>query len=58
MFQRNKPNKQQVREWLRQEINQRRPPPDPSEIRAQLDWGLVEFEYDDRCSPGFLETPI
>ena len=56
MFQLTKPNKQQVREWLRHEIDQRRPPPDPLEIQKQLGWGMVESEYDDRCSRGFLET--
>lgn len=49
-----KPSKKRVREWLRQEIDQHRPPPDPAEIRSQLGWSLVEFEYDDRRSLDFL----
>lgn len=48
------PTREQVREWLRQEIDQRRPQPDPTEIRSQLGWTLVEFEYDDRRSYDFL----
>lgn len=49
-----KPGREQVREWLRQEIDQHRPPPEPTEIRSQLGWTLVEFEYDDRRSHDFL----
>jgi hypothetical protein len=48
------PSREQVREWLRQEIAEHRPPPDPTEIRNQLGWTLVEFEYDDRHSQDFL----
>jgi hypothetical protein len=48
MFQHNKPSREQVREWLKQEVGLRRPPPDPAEIRHHLGWGLVEVEYDDR----------
>jgi hypothetical protein len=58
MFQSHKPTREQVREWLRQEVNQRRPPPDPLEIRRQLGWSLVEFEYDDRCTLSLLETTL
>lgn len=58
MFQSQKPTREQVREWLRKEIDQRRPPPDPWEIRHQLGWSLVEFEYDDRCSQSLLEPPL
>lgn len=53
MFQSHKPNKDQVREWLRQELDQRRPPPDLLEIRRQLGWSLVKFEYDDCCTLSF-----
>lgn len=56
MLQLHNPTKEQVREWLRQEIGERRPPPDPLEIRRQLAWSLVEFEYDDRCTRSLLET--
>lgn len=58
MFQSHKPTRGQVREWLRQELDQRRPPPDPLEIRRQLGWSLVEFEYDERCTRSILETPL
>lgn len=58
MLQRNRPNKEEVREWLRQEIGQQRPPPYPAEIRHQLGWNLVEFEYDDRYIQSILEIPI
>jgi hypothetical protein len=47
MYQPNKPCREQVREWLRQEVAQHRPPPDPKEIRRQLGWDLVELERDD-----------
>ena len=33
-----KPAKEKVREWLRHEISERRPPPDISEIRRKLGW--------------------
>ena len=33
-----KPVKEKVREWLRREISERRPPPDISEIRRVLGW--------------------
>jgi hypothetical protein len=46
-------SRERVREWLRQEIDQHRPPPNPTEIRSQLGWSLVEFEYDDRRSLDF-----
>jgi hypothetical protein len=49
-----KPGREQVHEWVRQERDQHRPPPDPTEIRSQLGWTLVEFEYDDRRSYDFL----
>jgi hypothetical protein len=58
MLQSHKPTREQVREWLRQEIDERRPPPNPLEIRRQLGWCLVEFEYDDRCTLSLLETSI
>ena len=58
MLQPHKPTSEQVREWLSQEIGQRRPPPEPLEIRCQLGWILVEFEYDDRCTRSLLEPPL
>lgn len=35
------PTKESVREWLRAEVQRRRPPPDPSQIRRELGWELV-----------------
>jgi hypothetical protein len=58
MLQSHTPTREQVREWLRQEIDERRPPPNPLEIRRQLGWSLVEFEYDERCTISLLETPL
>lgn len=48
VYRSSKPSKEQVREWLRQETTQHRPPPDPNEIRRQLDWFLTEREYKER----------
>jgi hypothetical protein len=36
------PTKEQVREWLRKEVEAKRPPPDMKEIRRQLGWNLIE----------------
>jgi hypothetical protein len=55
MYRSNNPCREQVREWLRQEVAQHRPPPDPWEIRRQLGWDLVDTEYDDRCVRGLLD---
>ena len=38
MYQSGKPDREQVRQWLRHEIALHRPPPDPHEIRRQLGW--------------------
>lgn len=35
------PSKETVRSWLRGEIAQRRPPPDPAQIRRELGWELI-----------------
>jgi hypothetical protein len=40
MSQLHQPGREQVREWLRQEIALHRPPPDPTEIRRQLGWTM------------------
>ncbi len=40
------PSKETVRQWLRAEILQRRPPPDPEQIRRELGWGLVKIPSD------------
>ncbi len=37
------PTKESVRTWLRTEIAQRRPPPDPAQIRRELGWELVRM---------------
>lgn len=34
------PSKESVRQWLRAQIAQRRPPPDAQEIRRELGWEL------------------
>jgi len=36
------PSKEAVREWLKQEVSQHRPPPDPKQIRRELGWDLIE----------------
>ncbi len=36
------PSKESVRSWLRARIAQRRPPPDPQQIRRELGWELVK----------------
>lgn len=38
------PSKELVREWLKQQIGQHRPPPSTSEIRAQLGWCKTQEE--------------
>jgi hypothetical protein len=39
--QKQQPSKESVRAWLRTEIAQRRPPPDPAQIRRELGWDLI-----------------
>ncbi len=36
------PSKEVVRTWLRARIEQRRPPPDPAQIRRELGWELIK----------------
>ncbi len=36
------PSKESVRNWLRARVEQRRPPPDPAQIRRELGWELVK----------------
>ncbi len=36
------PTKEMVRAWLKEQIGQRRPPPDPKQIRHELGWELKE----------------
>lgn len=38
------PSKENVRHWLQAEVEQRRPPPDPKQIRRELGWDLVRLE--------------
>ena len=38
MTEKKQPSKETVRQWLRDEIARRRPPPDLSQIRAALGW--------------------
>lgn len=38
------PSKESVRDWLRTEIAQRRPPPDPAQIRRELGWELIRVQ--------------
>lgn len=35
------PSKESVRQWLHARIAQRRPPPDPVQIRRELGWELL-----------------
>jgi hypothetical protein len=41
MSRQNQPSKESVRQWLRERLAQRRPPPDPEQIRRELGWDLV-----------------
>jgi hypothetical protein len=48
----NKPVKEKVREWLRREISERRPPPDIDEIRRNMGWEETpapEADRRERC---------
>lgn len=38
------PSKEIVRRWLRAEVEQRRAPPDPKQIRRELGWDLAKME--------------
>jgi hypothetical protein len=38
------PTKETVRQWLHQQIEERRPPPDPKQIRRELGWELAKLE--------------
>ena len=37
------PAKELVRKWLKAELEQRRPPPDPEQIRRELGWDLLRL---------------
>ena len=49
MDKRQQPSKESVREWLRTEVERRRPPPDPSQIRRELGWDLVRTTVPSPC---------
>lgn len=40
------PSKESIRRWLKTELEQRRAPPDPKQIRRELGWDLVRLEQD------------
>ena len=42
MDQAKQPSKETVRQWLKNEIAKRRPPPDQEQIRRELGWDLIE----------------
>lgn len=44
MQQSKQPSKESIRQWLQQQIDERRPPPDPKQIRRELGWELVRME--------------
>lgn len=44
------PSKETVRQWLRIQIEERRPPPDPKQIRRELGWELLKLERGSRPS--------
>jgi hypothetical protein len=37
------PGKELVRKWLKAELEQRRPPPDPEQIRRELGWDMLRL---------------
>ncbi|MES2152785.1 MAG: hypothetical protein V4508_23660 [Pseudomonadota bacterium] len=39
------PSKERVRQWLSARIAQRRPPPEPQQIRRELGWALVHSTH-------------
>lgn len=41
MEQSKQPSKESIRRWLQSELEQRRAPPDPQQIRRELGWDLV-----------------
>ena len=44
MDQKKQPTKEAVRQWLQNKLVDRRPPPDPQQIRRELGWDLVTVE--------------
>jgi hypothetical protein len=41
MEQRHQPSKEEIREWMREQVEARKPPPDSNVIRSQL-WPVQE----------------
>ena len=46
--QKKQPGKEEVRQWLKNKLEERRPPPDPQQIRRELGWDMVKGERDER----------
>jgi hypothetical protein len=42
--QKKQPSKEAVRQWLQTKLAERRPPPDPQQIRRELGWDMVKVE--------------
>ena len=38
------PSKEAVRQWLQKQVEERRPPPDPKQIRRELGWEMLKME--------------
>jgi hypothetical protein len=36
------PTKEQIRKWQQERIKSHEPPPDPTRIRRELGWGVME----------------
>ncbi len=48
MDQPKQPSKEAVRIWLQSRREERRPLPDPQQIRRELGWEMVRVEQDER----------
>ncbi|MBB3121641.1 hypothetical protein [Pseudoduganella violacea] len=44
MDQAKQPSKEAVRHWMQTRVEERRPPPDPQQIRRELGWELARQE--------------
>lgn len=38
------PTKEQIRKWQQERMKSQEPPPDPTRIRRELGWGLIEAQ--------------
>lgn len=47
MEQLKQPSKEAVRQWLKNKLEARRPPPDPAQIRRELGWDLLKASAED-----------